>query len=231
MCTRAGRFFPASVTRSKAPFDQEWQEVTGPFRRLVDTAARFHRSDDDVCLFCAWLQGGGANPPGVTRSPSSIWRSLRPASKRIRRRSSPSSNNAFELGTKNSLLDGSLTLNADVFLYKYKDYQISQIIDRTAVNMNFNSTVKARSWNRPGSLCPVCVSICRAAMRMRPSTTANPPIDPMDRTAGHADWLVVKPFYTETSNCIIPEYLANELIVTKGLSVACLSSYNYNRDR
>ena len=33
---------------------------------------------------------------------------------------------AFELGTKNTLLDGALTLNGDVFYYNYEGYQISR---------------------------------------------------------------------------------------------------------
>ena len=49
---------------------------------------------------------------------------------------------AFELGTKNTLLDGGLTLNGDVFYYNYKGYQISHIVDRTAINDNFDATVK-----------------------------------------------------------------------------------------
>ena len=43
---------------------------------------------------------------------------------------------------KNTLLDGALTLNGDVFYYNYKGYQISQIVDRTSINLNFNATVK-----------------------------------------------------------------------------------------
>ncbi len=49
---------------------------------------------------------------------------------------------AFELGSKNTLLDGSLTLNADVFYYNYENYQISEIVDRTAINLNFDAHVK-----------------------------------------------------------------------------------------
>ena len=49
---------------------------------------------------------------------------------------------AFELGTKNTLLDGAMTFNGDVFYYKYQNYQISQIVDRTSVNLNFNADVK-----------------------------------------------------------------------------------------
>ena len=49
---------------------------------------------------------------------------------------------AYELGTKNTLLDGGLTLNGDVFFYNYKGYQISEIVDRTSVNLNFDATVR-----------------------------------------------------------------------------------------
>ena len=40
------------------------------------------------------------------------------------------------------MLDGGLTLNGDVFFYNYKGYQISRIVDRTAINDNFDATVK-----------------------------------------------------------------------------------------
>ncbi len=45
-------------------------------------------------------------------------------------------------GSKNTLLDGSLTLNGDVFYYNYKNYQISEIVDRSAINQNFNTHIK-----------------------------------------------------------------------------------------
>ena len=49
---------------------------------------------------------------------------------------------AFELGTKNTLLDGSLMLNGDVFYYNYTGYQVSEIVDRTAINNNYNAHVE-----------------------------------------------------------------------------------------
>ncbi len=51
---------------------------------------------------------------------------------------------AYELGTKNTLLDGALTLNGDVFYYNYKGYQISEIVDRTPINLNFDATSQGR---------------------------------------------------------------------------------------
>ncbi len=63
---------------------------------------------------------------------------------------------AFELGTKNTLLDGALTLNGDVFYYNYKGYQISEIVDRTAINDNYNAHVEGAELKRTGSRFPAC---------------------------------------------------------------------------
>jgi hypothetical protein len=37
-------------------------------------------------------------------------------------------------------------------------------------------------------------------------------IDLIDRTAGHSDWLVLKPTITRASNCIIPAYVVSEAV-------------------
>lgn len=49
---------------------------------------------------------------------------------------------AFEIGTKNTLADGMLQLNATAFYYKYKRLQLSRIIARTSVN----DTIDANIW-------------------------------------------------------------------------------------
>ncbi len=49
--------------------------------------------------------------------------------------------NAYELGTKNTLLGGTLTLNGDVFYYDYTGYQISSIVDKSSVNLNINAKI------------------------------------------------------------------------------------------
>jgi outer membrane receptor protein involved in Fe transport len=35
----------------------------------------------------------------------------------------------------------------------------------------------------------------------------------MDRTAGHTDWMIVKPYPTSTSNCVLPASVVRQLIV------------------
>ena len=210
--------------------DQEWKEVTG---RFVGTWTPQLDFTDQTMVYASFAHGykaGGANPPGVTTytfgtipvsSPSAVTHP--PTFK-------PEFNNAFELGTKNTLLDGSVTLNGDIFLYKYADYQISQIVDRSAVNLNFNSTVKGAELESTWEPLPGLRFNLSGGYENATIDDGQSAIDLMDRTAGHTDWLVVKPFYTETSNCIIPEYVANVLIISRGLSVACLASYNQGHD-
>ncbi len=40
------------------------------------------------------------------------------------------------------MLDGALTLNGDMFYYNYQGYQISEIVDRTSINLNFDAHIK-----------------------------------------------------------------------------------------
>ncbi len=49
--------------------------------------------------------------------------------------------NAYEIGTKNTMLGGTLQLNLTGFYYDYKGYQISQIVDKSSVNLNINSKI------------------------------------------------------------------------------------------
>lgn len=48
---------------------------------------------------------------------------------------------AFELGAKNSLLGGKLSLGANVFAVRYKDLQISRLLARTVVNDNADANI------------------------------------------------------------------------------------------
>jgi outer membrane receptor protein involved in Fe transport len=59
----------------------------------------------------------------------------------------------------------------------------------------------------------------------------------MDRTAGHSDWMVVKPYVTQTSNCVLPTASVNEMLtygspggVFNALTTACEYAYNFGLD-
>ena len=50
--------------------------------------------------------------------------------------------NAFEVGMKSRLLDGSLQANMTYFYYDYEGTQISKIVQQTSINENFDSTIQ-----------------------------------------------------------------------------------------
>jgi outer membrane receptor protein involved in Fe transport len=114
---------------------------------------------------------------------------------------------AFELGSKNTLLDGALTLNLASFYYDYKGYQISQIVNRSAVNLNFDATVwglELESNWRPVENLRLGLKLGYEKTKVADGMRA---IDTMDRTNGDPKWVVVSPFPTQPSNCVLPVWL------------------------
>lgn len=209
---------------------QRWEKFTG---RLVATWTPKLDFTDESLFYASYSRGykaGGANPPGVVpifsggvnySSPSDLTHPLT---------FKPEFVNAFELGTKNTILGDTMTLNGALFYYDYKNYQISQIIDRTSVNLNFDATVKGAeletTWH------PVDGLVFNLSAGLQDGTLADgtQSIDLMDRTAGNSDWLVVRPFITATSNCILPTYVVNELLAHGGLTIACTQAYSQDLD-
>jgi outer membrane receptor protein involved in Fe transport len=203
----AGKGYP-----SFGNIDQEWKEWTGRF--VANWTPKLDFTDQTLVYgsYSRGYKGGGANPPGVVpiviqgvkiESPSNYTHPLT---------FEPEFVNAFELGTKNTLLDGALTLNADIFYYDYKDYQISEIVDRTALNFNFNATVKGAELESTWEPFPGLKFNFAGGYEDTRIGNGQQAIDLMDRTAGHSDWMLLRPFPTQTSSCIFPTYVINELI-------------------
>ena len=112
--------------------------------------------------------------------------------------------NAFEIGTKNVLMGGRLTLNANAFYYDYKDYQVSQIRDRTAVNENYDAKVWGAELSalfEPVDNLRLNANIGYLKTKIKEGERS---IDPMNRTLGNPDFVVMKPFVQLPSNCVIP---------------------------
>src|SRR3546814_1114506 len=76
-----------------------------------------------------------ANPPDSCADPDQLQFVAQSATFR------PESVNAFEIGMKNTFAGGRLTINANAFFYNYKDYQVSQIVDRSALNENYDANM------------------------------------------------------------------------------------------
>jgi iron complex outermembrane receptor protein len=207
---------------------QEWKEWTG--RAVADWTPKLDFTDQTLIYgsYSRGYKGGGANPPGpigdFTSNQSSV---THPAI------FAPEFVNAYELGTKNTLLDGAVTVNGDVFYYDYKGYQISQIVDRTSINLNFDAKVKGAELEAMWEPVPGLKFNFAGGYEDTRVNNGQSAVDLMDRTNGHSDWVLVKPFVAETSNCILPATVVRRILelddapdpLEGGLDGACDAAY------
>jgi len=188
------------------PIDQNWSRPTG--RLVIDWKPDVAFADDTLIYASAshGYKGGGANParPGISRG-NVQFANTSPIFK-------PEYVNAFEIGTKNSFNGGRLTLNATGFFYDYTGYQVSQIVDRIALNENFDAT----SWGleleaawRPSRAFRVDSNVGYLQTRIKKGARS---IDVMNRTQGNPDWVLLRPFLQVPSNCIAPRAYVEKIL-------------------
>jgi len=185
---------------------QKWGRLTG--RLVVDWRPQLGFTDNTL-LYASYsrgYKGGGANPSGIGANPAQLQFSSNPTTFK------PETVDAFEVGMKNTLAGGALTLNADAFFYKYKNYQVSQIVDRMALNENFDADIWGAEFEaawRPTSRIRLNANIGYLGTRIAEGMKS---IDVMNRTQGNADWAVVKPWVQLASNCIAPKALVEKVL-------------------
>jgi len=194
--------------------DQEWNQLTG---RLAANWTPKLEFTDQTLVYGSYSHGykaGGANPPGANLFAYGAGLSggvtgvpVHPLTFK------PEFVNAYELGTKNTLLDGGLTLNGDVFYYDYKGYQISRIVDRTAINDNFDATVKGAELEAMYEPLPGLRFNFAGGYEATRIKDGQYSVDLMDRTAGHAGWVLMRPFVSQSSNCVMPDYVVAAMLV------------------
>ena len=213
--------------------NQEWREWTGRF--AANWTPQLHFTDQTLIYasFAHGYKGGGANPPGALFAPyqrSSVPSIAHPLT------FAPEFINAYELGTKNTLLDGALTFNGNVFYYDYKGYQISEIVDRTSINLNFDATVRGAEVEAAYEPLPGLRFTFAGGYENTRLDSGSQAIDLIDRTAGHAGWIVMKPFPDQASNCVLPAYVlayqisANLPTVNYPLPQDCAYAYSQGED-
>jgi hypothetical protein len=189
--------------------DQEWTEWTGRFVANWSPKLSF---TDQTMLYASYSHGykaGGANPPGAVLLHYEESDVIIPTHPKT---FDPEFNDAFEIGTKNTMFDGAVTLNGDVFYYDYKGYQISQIVDRTSINLNFNATSMGAELTATWEPIPGLKFGFNGGYEHTRLASGSQAIDLMDRTAGNPNWVLVKPFVTQASNCVLPAYVVAYLL-------------------
>ena len=186
--------------------EQTWGKFTG--RAVLDWKPEFSFTDDTLVYFSAarGYKGGGVNPPRVDFNPRIVQYQFLPQTFK------PEYVTSLEIGTKNSFNGGRLTLNANAFLYDYKDYQISQIVDRIAYNENFDAVnwgLELEAAWRPTREFRLDGNLGYLKTRLKKGSKS---IDVMNRTQGDPDWVVLRPWVQVPSNCIAPRAYVEKLL-------------------
>jgi outer membrane receptor protein involved in Fe transport len=184
--------------------EQKWGEWTG--RVVLDWAPQLSFTDSTLIYtsFSRGYKAGGTNSPPIGADPQYLYFPTRD------QRYKPEYVNAFELGMKNVMAEGRLIFNATVFYNDYKNYQISQIQDRATLNENFD----AKTWGleletvwKPTPAFQLSGNLGLLGTRLAGNQYS---LDVMDRTAGNPDWIVVRPWLQNSSNCIAPRALVDQ---------------------
>jgi len=208
--------------------NQTWKKFTGRFAANWTPKLDF---TDQTLIYGSFARGykaGGANPPGAALYAYGAGSGVQgvpihPLT------FEPEYIDAYELGSKNTLLDGNVTLNGDMFFYNYKGYQISEIVDRTSINLNFDATVRGAEVEASYQPLPGLRFHFAGGYENTRINDGQSAVDLMDRTAGHAGWMVMKPFVTQSSNCIFPEYVIAAMLGggSQGYQGASACGYAY----
>ncbi|MDB5433249.1 MAG: TonB-dependent receptor, partial [Caulobacter sp.] len=136
--------------------------------------------------------------------------------------------NAFEIGTKNTLLDGTLVVNLTGFYYDYKGYQVSKIVNRASTNENIDAKIKGAEFESVWS--PVHgLRLNTSVGYLDTEISKGSSIDTFNRTQSNALLTVVKS--STASNCVLTtagaaaalggaNFLGNPFALTKACSIA-----------
>jgi outer membrane receptor protein involved in Fe transport len=219
----------------KPPIKQSWGEWTGKLGADWKPNLSF---TDQTMLYASYsrgYKGGGANPPtpgfpnideeiadfkarGMPQYLIDAFQALNLVpvlqlnSVEYGPTFEPEFVNAYEIGAKNVLMNGALTFNAGAFFYDYKDYQVSQIRDRTAVNENFDAKIWGLEFETrftPSRDFQVIANLGYLDSEIADGETS---IDIMNRTQGDPNYVVVKPWPQLPSNCVVPTHVAEAWI-------------------
>jgi outer membrane receptor protein involved in Fe transport len=165
-----------------------FQETTGRFGADWKPTLSF---TDETLLYAFYSKGykaGGVNPPcsfSCATYPSTY---------------APEFVNAFEIGAKNTLMEGSLLLNITGFSYDYEGYQVSKIVNRTSINENIDAKIKGLELESIWT--PIRALRFNAAVGYLHTEIGDAQsIDLFDRTQGDPNLVVVKT--DAAANCVV----------------------------
>jgi outer membrane receptor protein involved in Fe transport len=191
------------------PGQQLFQERNARFKEVTGRAVIDWKISDDSLIYASYSRGyksGGINPP------------LQPIFQ-VDEAFTPEFIDAFELGSKNRFLDGTLQLNLTAFYYKYKGLQLSRIVARTSVNDNVNADIwgaEIEAVARPIDQLAVNASFSWLRTKVTEDKFLGNPRDP---SGGRSDAVIIKDI-TNGSNCAVAPLGAGGAALANGYVAA-----------
>ena len=182
--------------------NQSWDAVTGRF--VVDW-----KPIENVMTYASYARGykgGGSNPPRPGIDQNVVQYQPLPET------FEPEYLNSFEIGIKSILFDNRIRLNTTAFYYDYKDYQVSQIVDRISLNENFDTKNYGAELEFFYDVTPNFSVFSNIGYLKTRIADGEGSIDVMNRTQGNPDWVVLRPWVQLPSNCIAPADLAGRIL-------------------
>jgi outer membrane receptor protein involved in Fe transport len=187
ICTGVGCLVPQRVT---------YREFTG--RANIQWTPTLSFTDKSMFYFTysRGYKGGGFNTPCQSSLASSSGVCPYPTTY------DPEFIDSYEIGTKNTLLHGSLQLNLTGFYYDYHGYQISEIVSESSVNLNINAKIYGAEFEAVYS--PIRDLTLNANLGVIHSSIDNgtSEIDQLNLNQGNAAYTLLKT--TAGSNCLAP---------------------------
>jgi iron complex outermembrane recepter protein len=191
------------------PGNQLWQEREVSFGEWTGRVVADWRISDDSLLYASYSRGyksGGINPPlqPIFAVPESF---------------GPEFIDAFEIGSKNTFLDGTLRANITGFYYKYQSLQLSRIVARTSVNDNVDATVYGLEGEfviQPTRALAINMNVSYLKTEVSQDKFLSNPRDP---SGGRPDAVIIKDI-TNGSNCAVVPNVTGAAFATNGYVAA-----------
>jgi outer membrane receptor protein involved in Fe transport len=99
---------------------------------------------------------------------------------------------SFEVGLKNTLLDGGLILNGSFFVYDYTGLQVTRIANNTSINDNIDADImglELETFWVPESIPNLVIDASYSWLDTEVASVDS--TDPVNRTAGNPDWILL----------------------------------------
>ena len=171
---------------------EAFQERNANFSAVTGRVVLDWKITEDNLLYLSYSRGyksGGINPPlqPIFSVPDSF---------------TPEFVNAFEIGSKNTFLNGVLRANLTAFYYQYKGLQLSRIVARTSVNDNVDATVYGLEGEfivQPNRNVAINMNVSYLKTEVSSDKFLSNPRDP---SGGRSDAVIIKDI-TNGSNCAV----------------------------